>query len=191
MTIERNKSQIKFATKFKLIKFIPERKIIISGIRTHYFWIESSVRGVGDLQHLAVRAGLGRTVLRIVNREGNGMVARCKGDIPERSRSTAVHEVCVDQLAGIDLIRVELGVLNRADNAQCIAFGSKVTVGVLSQFTPRSTRIGVVPFTKLGTWTSNPPAEPPSSSLSQEVNNITVMAEAAMNINFINLEFKL
>ena len=125
MTIERNKSQIKFATKFKLIKFIPERKIIISGIRTHYFWIESSVRGVGDLQHLAVRAGLGRTVLRIVNREGNGMVARCKGDIPERSRSTAVHEVCVDQLAGIDIIRVELGVLNRADNAQCIAFGSK------------------------------------------------------------------
>ena len=53
------------------------------------------------------------------------MVARCKGDIPERSRSAAVHEARVDRLAGINVIRVELRILHGADNAQRIAFGSE------------------------------------------------------------------
>ena len=122
--IEGNKSHVKITTSFKLFKFISKRKVITRSF-TNNLRIEPAVRGIGYLQYLAVRAGLGRTVLRIVDREGNGMVARCKGDIPERSRSAAVHEARVDRLAGIDVIRVELRILNGADNAQRIAFGSE------------------------------------------------------------------
>ncbi len=124
--VQRNECNPKIAP-FLAIQFIFESKIIVSGIISIRFWIESIPRILFDIQNLAGRGTFVFSIRGIINGETYGMipVATSKRNIPKRSRSMTVRVLHVDRLAGVHVISIEIRVFDRADKAQQIIFCCK------------------------------------------------------------------